>query len=274
LVSLFFAATAWTAPIVVIYPGSSGLAVDKLNNYYIALLDLALSKTGIDYQLENYKHKMVRARLWEQLEANEGVSVDWGTITPEIERRMLPIRIPLDRGILGWRLFLINSRDRQVFDNIRTLDQLKSLTAGQQVDWPDTAILRSNGLPVTGVADFDNLYSMLAAGRFNYFPRGIGEIWNEHKNHASLGLEVEQHLALHYPAISYFFVSRKNPDLAHWIEQGLVVAIKDGSFDKLFEQYNGEAIKKADLAGRTVFELNNPVMPIEAPQRLDRLQPR
>jgi hypothetical protein len=111
---------------------------------------------------------------------------------------------------------------------------------------------------------------MLAAGRFQYFPRGIAEIWHEAKANADLGLEVEQHVALHYPAYTYFFVSKTNPALARRIEQGLRTAIKDGSFDKLFDQYNGEAMKQAHLEHRVVFELTNPLIPDQAPEQQHR----
>jgi len=274
LFSLLTATGILAAPLSIAYHGEHGLVADRRSNYYIALLDLALSKADVDYELKPYAHVMVRARLWKQLEANDGVNVDWAPITPEIEQRMLPVRISLDKGLLGWRLFLINARDRPLFEHIQTLDQLKSLLAAQQTDWPDTAILRDNGLNVTGVSGFENLHRMLAAGRFQYFPRGVGEIWQEQQVYSALGLEVERHLALHYSALTYFFVSRKNPTLAKVIKRGLLAAIKDGSFEKLFEQYNGEAIRRAGLSSRTVFELHNPLKPAIAPQPLDRLPHR
>jgi len=260
------------APVSIAYPGTDGLESDKRNNYYTALLDLALSKSGMQYELKPYEHPMVRARLWQQLEANDGVNVDWGPATPEIERRLLPIRISLDKGLLGWRLFLINPRDRSLFEHIQTLDQLKLLLAAQQTDWPDTAILRDNGLKVTGVSRYENLFPMLAAARFQYFPRGAGEIWREQQRHSDLGLVVEPHLALHYPVFTYFFVSKKNPELAKSIKEGLLAAIKDGSFDRLFDQYNGEAIRKSNLASRTVFELSNTVMPTTTSQPLNHVK--
>jgi len=258
--SLLLAPAALAAPVVIAYSGSD-FATDKRGSYQLALLDLALSKTGIQYELKANKQSMVTARAWYQLEADVGINVLWGITTPELEQRLLPILIPIDNGMLGWRLFLINARDRDLFEHIHTAEQLKSVLAGQQSDWADTAILRANGFKVIDVSDARSLYPMLAAGRFQYFPRGVAEVWPEQKSHATLGLEVEQHLALHYPVNSYFFVSRKNPQLAQWIERGLRAAIADGSFDKLFNQYNGDAIKRAAFNTRTVFELSNPLTP-------------
>jgi hypothetical protein len=43
------------------------------------------------------------------------------------------------------------------------------------------------------------------------------------------------------------------------------VALADGSFDLLFQQYFGEIIKRSNLEGRTVLELVNPLLPPETP---------
>ncbi len=255
---------ALAAPLEVVYPGHVS-AKDNRVDYYLKLLDLALSKSGVDYTLRPNPVPMVPARVMQIMEANQGVDVTWGPTTRELEQRLLPIRIPLDKGILGWRLFLIKPRDRHAFAQIYSLQQLKAFSAGQQRYWSDTDILRANGMKVVDSTGYISLFEMLAADRFQYFPRGVAEIWNEQMNHTDLGLEVEQHLALHYPAYTYFFVRNDNTQLAGLIEQGLRAAIKDGSFDKLFDQYNGAAVKRAHLDARTVFELSNPLVPDATP---------
>jgi hypothetical protein len=83
------------------------------------------------------------------------------------------------------------------------------------------------------------------------------EIWDEQKINAST-LEIEPHLALHYFYDAYFMVNRRSTALAHDIESGLERAIKDGSFDRLFQQYYGERLRNAHLETRTVIELRNP----------------
>jgi ABC-type amino acid transport substrate-binding protein len=244
----------------VAYPGTHS-ADDKRVDYYVKLLDLVLGKTGVQYLLHQNDAPLVSPRAIQRLEANDGVTVIWAPTTRELEQRLMPIRIPLDKGILGWRLFLIKARDRRKFEEVQSLAQLKSYSAGLQRYWSDSDILQANGLKVVDATLYESLFDMLAADRFQYFPRGVGEIWNEESSHAHLGLEIEQHLALHYPADTYFFVNKRNATLAHLIERGLHAAKKDGSFDKLFDQYNGEAIKRAKLNSRTVLELSNPLLP-------------
>jgi membrane-bound lytic murein transglycosylase MltF len=85
------------------------------------------------------------------------------------------------------------------------------------------------------------------------------EIWDEQENNAD-SLEVEPHLALHYFYDSYFMVNRNNTKLANALRDGFEKAIADGSFDKIFQQYFGERLRKARLETRTVIELRNPLL--------------
>ncbi len=96
--------SAHAGPLEIVYPGHSS-PTDKRVDYYIKLLDLALSKTGIQYELRPNQVPMVSPRVFQKMEANDGIDVTWGPTTREFERHLLPIRIPLDKGILGWRLF-------------------------------------------------------------------------------------------------------------------------------------------------------------------------
>jgi hypothetical protein len=93
------------------------------------------------------------------------------------EAALLPIRIPIDKGLLGWRIFLVNRAKADQFAAVKTLDGLRPYQAGQGHDWPDTDILRANGLKVQGSANYDGLFKTLQAGRIDYFPRSVVEIW-------------------------------------------------------------------------------------------------
>lgn len=251
------AEAAALAPIEIVYPGPADGA-DTRANYYVKLLDLAMSKTGVPYTMRSFVFETSGSRARQRIEHDQDFNLTWALTSKEWEASLAPVRIPLDRGILGWRLFLINKRDEARFAQIHTLADLARYAAGQQRDWADIAILRANGLKVADTAIYESMFKMLAADRFQYFPRGVGEIQAEKERNTDLDLEIEPTLALHYPVQTYFFVSRKNKRLHDLIESGLHAAQRDGSFDKLFEQYNGEALKKAKLENRRVFELKVP----------------
>ena len=251
---------AWAGspvPVDITYPSSADSG-DTRANYYVKLLELAMNKAGVPYTMHPFVFETSGSRVRQRIEDEQDINLTWALTSREWESTLAPVRVPLDKGILGWRLFLINRRDEKTFAHVRTREQLAQYAAGQQRDWTDVAILRANGMKVVDTAIYESMFKMLSADRFQYFPRGVGEIWAEEERNADLGIEVEPTLALHYPVQTYFFVSRKNPRLHDLLEQGLRAAVRDGSFDRLFEQFNGEALRKARLENRRVFELKVP----------------
>lgn len=259
------AAQAATAPKLNITYPSPGSSSEQRGGHTVELLRLALTKAGVDFQLQESPIPMVQARAMKQLENNQGLDVVWTMTSAEREKSLLPIRIPLDKGMLGWRLLLIKASDAERFAKVRTLDQLKPLLATQGHDWPDTRILDAAGLRVTSRSDYDALFQLLERGDADYFPRSVQEIWADYARVQGRGIVVEQTLLLRYPTALYFFVNRHNQTLANLLEKGLRLAIKDGSFEALFLKYYGDSIRKAKLRGRTVIELKNPLLSPQTP---------
>jgi hypothetical protein len=243
---------------------------DLRNQYYIAMLRLALEKTRLgygDYRLEPIEEQLSQGRAVSMVAEGRGLSVIWTMTSREREEKLLPVRIPLLKGLNGFRILLIRASDQPWFEDIRSLDPLKRLQAGQGHDWPDTDILRANNLPVTVSSAYESLFRMLDEGRVDYVPRALNEPWAEVNAFDDLDLAVEQSLLLYYPTASYFFVSRDNPRLAKRLEDGLKMALADGSFDKLFREHpiNSEAFDKARLLKRTTIRLDNPLLPAATP---------
>ena len=98
---------------------------------------------------------------------------------------------------------------------------------------------------------------MLRAKRFDYMPRGVYEAFHEVRANPKENLAIEQTIFLHYPVPFYFFVSHENAALGQRVERGLRIAIKDGSFDKLFNSIPAFQQAQADIDShkRRVFEL-------------------
>jgi len=237
---------------------------DRRYDYALQLLQLALSKAGTEYRIQTAEFPMNQER--QVLELDAGRTIDVGPIPSSAEReaRLLPIRIPINKGMLGWRLGLIRKGDKGLIAGVSTLEDLKRVRLAQGQEWPDTHILRANGINVITAPKYEGLFKMLVGKRFDYFPRSVMEIWDEQAINAAT-LEVEPQLALHYFYDAYFMVNRKNTKLAQDIRDGLEKSIADGSFDKLFEQYYGERLRKARLETRTVIELRNPLLTPETP---------
>jgi hypothetical protein len=237
------------------------------NAYPFELLQLALSKAGSTDTLVQTPFRMMQDRALLEISLDGGAADIMATMTSkEREARLLPVRIPITKGLIGWRIPVVTRERRQVFSKVSNLPALRRFQAVQGHDWPDAKILRHNGLPAHSVSSYESLFNTLASGRVDYLPLSLLEAGAAVKGRE--GLVVDRHIALHYPAAIYYFVNPRNAALAETVRRGLEASIADGSFDKLFYRHFGEAIAQARLAERTVIELENPYLPDSAP--LDR----
>ncbi len=237
---------------------------DKRNDYYVELLQTALARSRKYYTFEKGPRGLSGLRQLYAV-ANGTVDVGWSLSTEENEKVLAPIRIPIDKGLVGWRLLLINKDDTNLFENVKSVDDLRQIRLGHGQDWIDTSILRANQFNVEGVSTYEGIFKMLKQKRIRYFPRSIMEITAEIEAHKNLDLIIEPTLLIHYPAAIYFVVNPEKPSLAKDIESGLKAMIKDGAFNKLFEKYNAQSIKNANLNQRHLYKLHNPYLPKATP---------
>ncbi|MDX1677738.1 hypothetical protein [Arsukibacterium sp.] len=237
---------------------------DPRGHYPIALLHLALQKSNSSFQPIPSKRDHAQWRSLRQVQFGNGLDVIWTFTTSTREQELMPIRIPIDRGLLGWRLFLIKDEAQALFSTI-DVQQLMLLRSGQGHDWPDLPVLEKNGFNVVPSSSYSGLFAMLKRGRILYFPRSVTEIWSEQHLYQQEGIRIEKRWALYYPAPLYFFVSRNRPELAADIESGLRTAINDGSMKQLFLQHFSNAIAQASLHQRQIVELKNHDLPAATP---------
>ncbi len=242
---------------------------DETKEYKYQLLQLILAKTQQTdgpFRIETQKQEGPQARDVDLLK--EGIFDVVLTMTSkEREQEFHPIRIPIYKGMYGYRLAIINESDQPKFSAIKTLEDFQKVWAGQNEVWPDTHILRANGFNVVGVAGYVELFAMLKERRFDFFPRGVHEPWRELADVKIPELVVETDLAIHYPAPGYIFTNKDNKKLADRLERGFRMALEDGSFDKLFYNHPDmkEVLGRANLKNRRIFELKNPLLPEETP---------
>lgn len=243
---------------------------DPNGAYVIKMINLAINRTDSKYKLIVTKDKFSQTKIYDEVE-NNTLDMFWSSSNLELESNFLPIRICLYKGLLGYRIFIINKANQAKFDGVKTLDELKKFTIGQGKTWADTSILESNGFSVVKVNKYESLFYMVDGGRFDAFSRGVHEPFGELEQHPNLkDLTVEKNLMLVYKMPFYLFVSKNNKFLANDIERGLNSAIEDGSFDRVF--FDDPAVKsvmeKANMKNRRIFELKNPTLSKETP--LDR----
>lgn len=236
--------------------------------YAIKMLKLALAHSdNPDYTVDIIREDLTQARVNEEVRSGGLLDLCWASSDAQIESQLRPIRIPLFKGLLGYRIFIINKNDQAKFDRVKTLDDLKKLTIGQGRTWADGRILEANGFNVIKTNKYPSLFYMVEGGRFDGFPRGVHEPFSELEARPNMDLAVEKNLMVYYQMPFYLFVSPSNQALAKDLETGFERAIANGEFDKVF--YGDKAIqdvmKKANMKERIVFKLNNPLLSKETP---------
>jgi hypothetical protein len=240
---------------------------DPQLNYVRRIVELALARTGSKVEIRPTDLEMTQGRTMVELATGQSpVDLMWTmTDRQREESGLLPVRIPIDRGLMGWRLLLVRRTELDGWRKVRTLDDLRQRLAGQGHDWPDTTILRANGLQVGTSSVYDALFRMLSAGRVDYFPRSILEIDAEMADDRHPDLAIAPDLMLHYPAAAYLFVSPSRPKLAAELTAGLEAAVADGSFQRLHREFYGPVLKAHPISPDRVLRLSNPLLPPKTP---------
>jgi hypothetical protein len=235
------------------------------------ILALSLSKSAPSITLSTLPEVLNEAQLVSEVES-ENVDVMWSGGDKEKDERLQAVRIPVLKGLLGHRIFLIRERDKARFATIKTFEDLLQFEAGQGRFWGDTQILKSADIPTVTTIKYKNLFPMLEGGRFDYFPRALHEPFIEAENHKHLGLIVDSNVMLVYPYAMYFYVNKNNKRLHDLLYRGFEMAIEDGSYDELFFSNSmiQDVLTKANIAQRTVFRVGNPHLHPDTP--LDRAE--
>lgn len=235
-------------------------------------LPLDLLNLAFSYDLENkYRltqhHENVNQERLRGMVNDGQISIMWVGTRPDLEEDFIPIRVPLFKGLLGHRIFIIRNGEQAKFSQVNTLQDLLVLSAGQGRYWGDTPILENAGIPVVKPVKYPNLFHMLDGERFDYFPRAVHEPWDEVASRPELNLTIESDLMLVYPMPLYFFASKQNQALADTLERGLLKAIDDGSYDEVFLNNAAiqDAIERTNIQNRRVFRISNPSLSRETP---------
>jgi len=244
--------------------------VDHRYDYRTALLELALSYTSNDKTEESIsllpKANIPMARATYLMARNKIRGVVSLATTHEREAELLAIKIPIMAGILGMRVLLIHKSQQQQFSSINDKEQLKDYVAGFGEHWGDLSILKENGITVLPVAKYSSLFNMLNAQRFDFFPRGVNEIFSELETYKEQfpDLSIEKSLAIYYPYPVYFFVAKQDEAIAQRIESGLEKALADGRFKQLFLRHHKDLLQKLNFGKRAIFNLSNDSLPKDA----------
>lgn len=231
------------------------------------LLVAAVERSGLTYSHPFETDKNVsNTRILNEVKTG-GMDVMWSMTSRDLENELQALYFPIFRGMLGMRLAIVKKEDEELFRNVKDLKDLKQFVAGQGKVWPDTQILEHNGLTVAKTLKYPNLFYMLEGDRFDYFPRGINEPWDEIKRHKDLNLIVDKYIMIRYRAPLYFFVRKDNFALQEKLNAALESMVNDGTFEQMFlaDSQVKEALSKANVNQRIVIDIDNPLLTSATP---------
>lgn len=239
---------------------------DAPQKYYVTLLRMALEQGANGRPLPSIEDTLVmeQGRISYELSRGKNVDVYWMGSNIEREQKLRPIRIPLVRGLLGFRRIIIRKDMADDFAKVKNLQDLQRFTACQGLDWPDADILRASRLRVVQLAGYSNLFHALAGHRCDYLPRGYFETDSELKRFTPIHPELMlfKPLIIHYPFPMYFFTGSQNEYLAQWIETGLQRMISNGQLLEFITHhpYTSSAFPLQAAPNWVWIELPNPIL--------------
>ncbi len=233
---------------------------DKRNEFPNRLLHRLIEVTEGKYgkiEMEFSKYKMSRVRSYDELRKGDKLHIMTEISRPDLDHKVIRIDVPLRKDLESYRLFLIHKDNLPLFAEIKTLEDLKKITMGVGSQWTSRKIMADHGFKLVTSNNYEGLFEMLAKKRFQAFPRGVDEIWDElevrRKKYPNL--VIAPSLALKIPLSAYIFVSPRYPQLAQRIEEGLRILTATGEFDRLYAEAYGNNIRRAELDKRKTFIL-------------------
>jgi ABC-type amino acid transport substrate-binding protein len=268
LLLVSFAARAQVMTYVYHAPESS---LDVRYLYHWEILRTALERTTPKwgaYRMVPSGFMTERRQAFELKNATGKLTVMYLSTTPDFEQHLIPIRIPVDKNLGGYCVFLIRRDDQQRFANVRSLDDLRRFTYGLGLGWIDVDILKANGFRVVTGSSYDGLFEMVVNRRFDVFLRAATEVLDEYaKRKESLPLAIEDSIILYYPLPMYFWFPKTEEGrrLAARAEEGMRMMIADGTYDRIFDMYQRQKIERLRLKERRIFKIENPLLGPETP---------
>ncbi len=257
-----------------------------VTGYWDELVREALKITAEEYgeyDIRLYKEVIGNERHTAELLKGELINARVGVASDERHNTYIPVKIPLRKGLLNYRLLVAKKDEATKYSQIQTLDELKQFKFGLVDSWVTTGILTSSGFDVVPIIDSGRLLGMLAAGRYDLTLRGANEVFTELNIDDPDGEKyaVVPNIGVYINSPTYIFISKQAPVLAERLQKGLEIMLDSGQFDEIFYRWHEDHIANANLEQRSFIELNNPTLTLSdiptkpkywLPSVLDRLE--
>ncbi len=205
-------------------------------SYYAEVLNLAFDKTVEEfgkYTIEHSQRMSGPSSLLDLSRQSGELDIIWRGADPKREKVLLPVKVPILRGLLGLRIALVHENRQADYEKINTIEDLQQWRICQGRFWADSKILNHSEINVVSKSSFPESAVSIIQGDCDAYLASIAIDYSDRLQQYPLLKLVNQPL-IYYPLPAYFYVRKSNQELHDRLILGLERSIKDGSFDKLF----------------------------------------
>lgn len=247
LLVVFIAATPCAQEYEVLKVPAPRSEHDTAYQYFTGLLQKALKKAAngrVVPKLEPASIHLSTERKMHELRLNRTLDVAWLGGSTTRAKDLLVVPVPLERGLVGYRQFIIRNDSVKAFAAVKTIADLAKLRACLDTHWVEADVFREAQLEVVTSVNYEGIFKQLAAGRCDYFPRGFHESKVDMAKRAAdyPTLIVYEPLILHYPFAAYFYLNKDNKIIAQWLRDGLEKMIDDGELLEYMKEHEHTSI--------------------------------
>lgn len=250
-----------TEPMIVSHLQLTGYGAHYAYRYQLIKDALEITRTEFgDYKLAPYKSVSTSVRYGQLISEGKHLNVLWASPgTPIASAEVIEIPVDILNGLLGYRVCLINQDVATDLSKVKDAQGLASIKIGQAL-WPDRAIYHANQLVTVDAPNFDSLFMMLSAQRFDCIALGADEVVRIYETRKAQYpfLAIDSHVLIHYYYPVYLYVSKLHPLLAQRIALGLSKMKNNGDFDRLFYKFHSESLDRLQLQKRNLICLKSP----------------
>ena len=238
------------------------------------VLELALEKSGRAYDLAPSTHsRLIRREDRQMRRLGDDGNLIWASPIYAPNTELIPIKIPILRGLASYRYLWVRAADVKKFSHIQTADDLKDFSVLTGQSWGANYILESEGFDLRPGASA-NLPRMLMAGRGEVLLWPVTGIFNMLEKFGAKNMDMipVPTVVVRLPQVVYFWVAPEGTQDHHEaITLGLKTAIADGSHDQLIRSfpYIGDAYADLTANDFLVIDIENPDLNDEVLSELD-----
>jgi hypothetical protein len=225
-------------------------------------IELAISKSADKYPGYTLQRTQLKNKeqAFHQLTQKGQLDIIVTGFDIDREQNALPIYIPLDRGLLGFRTCLIEPQSQPIFENIQTVNDfaLEQISMGVGSNWADKKIMSNNDIPLLEASDQKALMALLRHNKVTCISRSVIEMDATITDFPEF--TEENLIAFVYPFGKIIYVNQHNQAAYEMLKYGLEKSIEDRSFHQLFKQHFAQQLEKHEFYFRKILLMKNPFL--------------